>query len=819
MKYPEYYDPYVGKVYGNILDYYDNPAYNLRLYMIDDASSKEAPDEFGGAGPELVAEPSQTVILAQTGVTATTIDKLVIKSVITANDGPKAQTVDFEIFQPGAANFLDQIQMAKVYLGQPNVSMPTVFLEVSFMGYKESDLGPSDVEWDPDTGGQPERIIGPWRYKLNVTNITVDINETGSTYGFTCVAVASFAFREPIFKIPKTLTTIGKTITEHVEDLKKKLNEWHSEAANNEVPDEIDFDLSLLIGSSSSGQGSSYDLISDETLISNSDPDAEDVNRPMNETFDAEDAVARQEALENNPVDTGEQTEETFEGDKISVKEGTSIHDYFLTLLSMNEEYISKITRKSDITDPEDPNIDNDRAFTTWFRVNAENKQLDFDKSRNSFAYNYKFIPTLYKSTRRDVAVDVDETRVDNARRTIDEMVGNGSILKSYNYMFTGLNDNITDLQIKLDNGLSLLQPVKGGFIGDVSVTASEQLANTVPEDADTSLAGQIQGLFDKAQEAVDKDKITGFFDELGNIADQVGQGALNGLVNQLADFTGRAANDIAGFIQNATGADARAFVDQLDAATRKALAANSKIQGQPAPPTVDPGVVPPDYEATFSDYRYGQDFLIPGQTYPEVTKLEDLGYINLQDKLNALEDPEGAMEVKQEVNRSTTMPSKTEGGTYKAGSPQNTLFGFIAGQHADNVFMMEIDLGLRGDPWFLGRGKIAEGGDSGGGSMDKTTEISQPSDAAGANFYKDDNCFFLNINAPIQYDLDYTDEDSELNSGYWDMSGEARTFGGVYRMIHVTNSFDAGTFSVQLKGQRILGPDKIEKRPPNTEG
>ena len=176
-------------------------------------------------------------------------------------------------------------------------------------------------------------------------------------------------------------------------------------------------------------------------------------------------------------------------------------------------------------------------------------------------------------------------------------------------------------------------------------------------------------------------------------------------------------------------------------------------------------------------------------------------------------------MEVKQEVNRSTTMPSKTEGGTYKAGSPQNTLFGFIAGQHADNVFMMEIDLGLRGDPWFLGRGKIADGGDSGGGSMDKKTEISQPSDAAGANFYKDDNCFFLNINAPIQYDLDYTDEDSELNSGYWDMSGEARTFGGVYRMIHVTNSFDAGTFSVQLKGQRILGPDKIEKRPPNTDG
>jgi len=32
-KSPEIFDPYLGKMYGNILDQYDNPTYNLKLYL------------------------------------------------------------------------------------------------------------------------------------------------------------------------------------------------------------------------------------------------------------------------------------------------------------------------------------------------------------------------------------------------------------------------------------------------------------------------------------------------------------------------------------------------------------------------------------------------------------------------------------------------------------------------------------------------------------------------------------------------------------------------------------------------------------------
>ena len=81
-----------------------------------------------------------------------------------------------------------------------------------------------DVEWDSDTGGDPEIVAGPFRYKIQPTQIRVGIDSTGSTYEFETVATASYAFRDDIYKIPKTLNTLGKTITEHVEDLEKKLN-------------------------------------------------------------------------------------------------------------------------------------------------------------------------------------------------------------------------------------------------------------------------------------------------------------------------------------------------------------------------------------------------------------------------------------------------------------------------------------------------------------------------------------------------------------------------------------------------------------------
>ena len=65
-------DPYIGAaggaVYGNVLDTFSNPTYNIRLYMMNDTLTKNAKDEMSSPDPSLAPEnPGDMVILAQTG--------------------------------------------------------------------------------------------------------------------------------------------------------------------------------------------------------------------------------------------------------------------------------------------------------------------------------------------------------------------------------------------------------------------------------------------------------------------------------------------------------------------------------------------------------------------------------------------------------------------------------------------------------------------------------------------------------------------------------------------------------------------------------
>ena len=117
-KAPEVNNRFVGKVQPNILDYYDTPTYNLKLYMIpEDERSAEIlieddPRDDNPAGSGVVTEfqdqsapPGKTVILAQTGVTAGAgIDNLELTSV-SGSESIQTQ-VNFQIRQPNSVTFI-----------------------------------------------------------------------------------------------------------------------------------------------------------------------------------------------------------------------------------------------------------------------------------------------------------------------------------------------------------------------------------------------------------------------------------------------------------------------------------------------------------------------------------------------------------------------------------------------------------------------------------------------------------------------------------------------------------------------------------------
>ena len=135
-------DRYIGDIEGNLLDNYQNTSYNLKLYMIRAKTS----DGGGWLNGAMAAKPEDTVVIAQTSVTGVQIDNLDISFVQGPNTGNStAVRAAFTLKQPGAADLLDQIQLAIVHLGHFMFADGPLFLEINFQGY-EDDLDDKNDE-------------------------------------------------------------------------------------------------------------------------------------------------------------------------------------------------------------------------------------------------------------------------------------------------------------------------------------------------------------------------------------------------------------------------------------------------------------------------------------------------------------------------------------------------------------------------------------------------------------------------------------------------------------------------------------------------
>ena len=176
-------DVYLDAVMGNVLDYYENTSYNLKLYMIGEEEWLRG---------QFAAEPGRTVVLAQTGVTGVQIDNLsldIVKGPCSGNTF--ATRASFTLFQPSAADLLDQIQVPKLALGHEYMFADVpLFLAIEFKGYNSA----IDQEDDETIDGKPvlssddklSDIAGPYIYRLQIAKVGVSIDSTGSTYDFEC---------------------------------------------------------------------------------------------------------------------------------------------------------------------------------------------------------------------------------------------------------------------------------------------------------------------------------------------------------------------------------------------------------------------------------------------------------------------------------------------------------------------------------------------------------------------------------------------------------------------------------------------------------
>ena len=774
QKVPKVKDVYLNRVFGNILDESVNNSYNLKLYMIKDRTS----DGGGYINGAKAAKPIETVVIAQTGVTGVQMDGLTL-DFVKDKQGHFAYAANFTLIQPGAADLLDQIQAAKVHLGieagmYANVPM---FLEINFKGYESS------LE-EEDGGGAPIDVCGPYIYKLEIAKVSISIDDRGSEYEFMCTVGNSSAYIDNHFRIPMDTSVQGSTITEVCKELEDNINRFREEnLTDNAVQDEFRLDIDQMV-----------QALGDETIVYDkaSRKAAEQVNRLMNaESLGITTKEEYEKALEENPdsLDGGASVNAgLFQNDRINFKEGTDINRFFTTILVMNKKFLESVSRKINFEDPDfsEANLDLKQTYTKWYKMEAEMEYLDYDTNRNKYAQRVTYQAMIYDTANENQIVSANETELDKeAVNSRIQELNEKNLLKAYHYLYTGLNDQILSADIKFDAGQVLLLAPGGGTMGDMSTNpnsnspiaeesgdnkAASQKAEVEAKQLDTSKISEALKNDDGLRQRL-KDKGIATDEELKKMDTDE---KLRGAFAKTAVYLANQGKDPLGFKDDLVGNEAKDS-SPTESDNQRNTGGGGKVY-KPEPS----GFL---YAADILDEAGGMENVIgDNQALSELRKTA-----NGPNKEPEATDPK----VKTESSKSIV----NEGSATFDGTSA-TLFGYMYNNVNDAAILVNMDIGLKGDPWYLGLPTTLEEARK-GKKPTSSTDKAEQSKPEGLIYDYDDNYFLFTMQTPRVRDPDIEDEDN--NTGYMDRAGTSYFISGIYMITKVSAVFNGGMFTCDV--------------------
>lgn len=805
----------------NPLDEFDNVTYNIKLYMIpptEDITESKTDDTEGDArsdnGGEVTsrggflngaytASPEKTVVLAQTGVTGTLIDNVELMTVPSGKGGKITQKISCTIKQPGAATFFDMIVLGRRRLGIPPLSGRGVdgapfFFEINFQGYRESGDG-----FESDDGGQIRHIAGPYRYKALLQTADFSLDSTGTTYNLTFAIADDIAYADVYYKTPTTMTTVGETISEHIEDFTKQWNHYNSNIAGDtkaEV-DQVEFKLDNLVGKKTESEtptpGDVVDLPTGNSIISDEklDRGLDSTATPVTEKNEGEtiyDAPEENEGSEKEPVNP--ETEKI----KIEVPRGTTVDTYIGMLLARNKNFTDGITRTIVEKDGK-MTYDGTKTNIFDYKINARVKQVKYDEQRQGFSKLIIFEPAVFRTPSGKCFAVKDELKptADEITRRVQSM----EIKRAYEYIFTGRNDQILNIDIKYDLGINFLIPPEGQRFGSAVLNNISNFS-TDPAKTGEPLTGK--ALAQVGNFLQDAKKFFNFF-----------KAAKDGSIRDIARAAGFDENQIKTVIADRTSVEAQALVNSLSnrsiseaivkeltpkgASNQSGIATESDRQRQ-----IENSLE--DYTPEASGYVYGQDVLSPETAYTDTPGLDiDVARYKIDPITTGMTQASDdlARAHGHEMTNPGTEEAYVDHMTYSGGPATNsqTLFGYMYGQKDTADILYNLDMVIRGDPWYLGEP------DTGGTNYEKVPKVEdEKSSDLGVKTYGGDNFILFELRQPQYFDPFVNDED--LNSGMYPIGKQSYFITGIYRIIELVSSFDNGRFTVNVRTAKELTLD-----------
>lgn len=702
----------------NLLDNYDVVTYHWKFFITTPEASTTGK----------IFDTANQIIIAESGVTDLTIDNVQIESITTptVDSGTGLSThVKFEITEPAGAGLIDKIFYESLALGIGNWNVMPFYLQLQFKG--------RDPESSEADSGEPGAIGNlRWVWALKLSDMKANVTLAGTKYEISGIIYNELAQSNVNFTMQHTLvlenlSKLGDAMTQ----LEKHLN---------------DDQIYRLIDSASIPD--TYRIILDPAIEMYT-------ITPVNHNADSQ---------------RNDSTAE-WNGKNATFSSGTAVDKIIDTLCSQTEEFQILIKNSGTPGENGKPITEEVSQMKKMWRIITETRPLGFDPRQNNYAKEYTIfiiqydIGILDSDTSQDTSGDKS---IQAERKRLETYVKKAILKKKYNYIFTGLNDQVINFDIRINNAFAFAQARMGGIYYNTAMTdigmvnhthttdegsVTEKLQNAIRFQHSKD-AGSVKSreAYKAAQEAINtgnlppetRERYTKLLqnskpESWTNYAKSV-QAA--GGINQNGDLitSRRRSKSIATPIEAKGNESTLAFISDV----------NSK------------GI---DAEKAYNDFVKG----VSGRLRP-VARVDTM----------------------QQRQIGAGIESSSNSGIQKLSS----VFS-VAMHSSQDVSFAKIKLNIKGDPFWLFPQPTTD-------NDARLFNSLKPKDEAIAwvkrahfqtkdsvNIAGTDNFLIIRFRTPKVYDVQAPDDSAELQ--------DIETFSGVFKAISISNKFESGRFTQEL--------------------
>jgi hypothetical protein len=706
---------------SNMFDQYDTYTYHWKLFITNLQNAYDG----------TVLDAGSQTIIAESGVTELTIDNVRLDGVCvpSATIGTGTQTLfKFDIVEPGGAGLFDKMFYEASALGIGNWFKMPCFLQLEFRGRT-----PDTAEAVPaGSAGDLGQLL--WVWPIALQDAKVNVTNVGSRYHFNAILYDELAQSNAYFSIQHNivlnkLDTFGKAMS----DLEDKLNadQYEKLIDNYSIPD-------------------TYRIVVDPILakIPIALPDHNKHTSRNSDNIDFEKKVA-------------------------TYNNGTSVDKIVDSLLGSTRDRQEELQSApaSDAT-PDAANAM--KPMRKFWRIITESRPIKFDMLRQDNAVEITIYIVEYDIGLLDVDMSQTGQTPDTlpaAKKRVADYAEKKILRKKYNYMFTGLNDQIIKFDLDMNFAFAAALSRFGGIFYDTASTDKGVSNHKVQADEAEAASG-----VRKTLQYVNNPPANGDIDaEM-----QKAQIALG-----IAKISPESRARYAEILSHAKPAERRVFTKSVIAAGGLQTTGNLLSNIDTAKSLASP---------TSNGLKFVSDV---NASSPAAKQARQIVEASMRGKLR----PIAFRESNQETNLANSIDPANDAGRARTSSVFSTaLYSGLDGS------LQKIKITIKGDPYWLFPKKLNRTDGSlhfkakmsDGEAIDLIKRAQKDPDSDSVNLFGTDNFIVIRFRTPKIY-TDATGYTEEFNA---DPYNEIETFSGIYRVITIESKFEGGRFTQELMCQ-----------------